>query len=266
MKLERGTAAGLPWAATGTGRPVVVLSGVSPQTGVDSSAFVRTVLAPVRGMADRRRLYAFNRRRGLPHGLTMSRLAAEHAEAVRELFDEPVDVVGASTGGSIAQQLAAEHPDVVRRLVLISTGCRLGERARSEQAEMAQLLRADDVRGAGGLLATDVVPTWAAPVGRGLGRLVAPWILGGRKARADLATTLEAEDEFDLATCSGSVQAPTLIVGGARDRFYGADLLAETAALIEGSTLVVIPRRGHLTVMSDRRARARVAAFLDAGA
>ena len=37
-----------------------------------------------------------------------------------------VDVVGTSTGGSIAQQLAADHPETVRRLALLSTACRLG--------------------------------------------------------------------------------------------------------------------------------------------
>jgi pimeloyl-ACP methyl ester carboxylesterase len=263
MKLDRGTMGTLPWAATGEGRPVLVLAGISPQTGVESNAFVRTVLSPVLPLAGRRRLYALNRRRGLPHGLTMAQLALEHAEAIREFFGEPVDVVGVSTGGSIAQQLAAEHPDTVRRLVLMSTGCRLGERARAEQAELARLLRGEDVRGAGALLATDVVPHWAAPLGRGLGWVVAPWILGGRKARADLATTLEAEDDFDLATCAGTVRAPTLIVGGARDRFYDAGLFAATAALIEGSTLLMIPRRGHITAVNNRRARAHVAGFLD---
>jgi len=35
-----------------------------------------------------------------------------------------VDVVGMSTGGSIAQQLAADHPATVRRLGLISTAGR----------------------------------------------------------------------------------------------------------------------------------------------
>jgi pimeloyl-ACP methyl ester carboxylesterase len=53
--------------------------------------------------------------------MSMAALAAEHADALREAFAEPVDLLGMSTGGSIAQQLAAEHPRVVRRLVLVST-------------------------------------------------------------------------------------------------------------------------------------------------
>lgn len=262
MGYERGMMGALPYAATGSGRPVVVLSGISPNTGVDSNAFVRTVLTPVQPLAGHRRLYALNRRRALPPGTTMSDLAAEHADGLREHFGEPVDVVGTSTGGSIAQQLAAEHPDVVRRLVLVSTGCRLAPQARAEQAELAALLRAQQVRKAGALLATDVVPPWAAPVGRLVGAAIAPWILLGRRAQADLATTLEAEDDFDLAGCAGAIEAPTLVVGGARDRFYPAEIFAETVALIPGATLLTVPGRGHITVASDRRARAHIAGFL----
>jgi pimeloyl-ACP methyl ester carboxylesterase len=262
MRIDRGTMGLIPWAATGAGAPVVVLAGVSPSTGVQSSFLVRTTLAPVQPLANRRRLYALNRWRHLPAGLTMTQLAAEHAAAFREHFGEPVDVVGVSTGGSIAQQLAAEHPDVVRRLVLVSTGCRLEPEARAEQAAVAARLRADQVRQAGALLATDLAPPWAHRVGRAVGWTVAPWMLGGRTDRADLATTLEAEDAFDLTRCAGTVQAPTLVVGGAKDRFYSRAVLTETAALIEGAELMLVPGRGHVTVMSDRHARDRVAAFL----
>jgi pimeloyl-ACP methyl ester carboxylesterase len=262
MNIDRGTMGVIPWAAIGAGPPVVVLAGVSPRTGMDSDFLVRSVLTPVLPLAGRRRLYALNRRRKLTTGLTMAELAAEHAAALAEHFGEPVDVVGVSTGGSIAQQLAAEHPGSVRRLVLISTGCRLEPRARAEQAAVAQLLRAEQVRRAGALLATDVFPSWARGPGRALGWIVAPWLLGGRTARADLATTLEAEDAFDLTRCTGTIVAPTLVVGGAVDRFYSPAVLAETTALIEGAELLLVPGRGHVSVVGDKRARARVAAFL----
>lgn len=261
MAFDRGTMGTLPWAAVGDGPPLVVLAGVSPATGVDSATLVHTTLAPVRHLAGTRRLYALNRRRDLPAGTTMATLAAEHADAFREYFGQPVDLLGVSTGGSIAQQVAAEHPDVVRRLVLVSTGCRLGPQARQEQEDLAVLLRAEEVRAAGALLMMDVVPTWAGPVGRGIGRAVAPWMLGGRRDRADLATTLEAEDAFDLAGLT-PIQAPTLVVGGGRDRFYDVDLFRATAALIPDSTLLVVPRRGHITVVRDRRTRAHVGRFL----
>ena len=79
---------------------------------------------------------------------------------------------------------------------------------------------------------------------------------------SDLATTIEAEDGFDLARCERTITAPTLIVAGDRDRFYPGWLLDETRQLIPGSILQRIPRRGHLTVMTNPRLVPTVRAHL----
>ena len=65
-----------------------------------------------------------------------------------QTFAGPVDLLGMSTGGSIAQQIAAQHPDVVRRLVLVSTGCRLGPRPSrvQRQSRSARARRSDRAR------------------------------------------------------------------------------------------------------------------------
>lgn len=47
--------------------------------------------------------------------MTMAELAAEHAVALRDAFAAPVDLVGTSTGGSIAAQLSADHGELVGR-------------------------------------------------------------------------------------------------------------------------------------------------------
>lgn len=263
--LERGTFAGVPYAALGAGRPLVVLPGLSPMTGVDSDRLVTGSLAPVRSLAGRRRLVVLNRWPGLPRDLTMAALARGHADAIREGFaGEPVDVLGVSTGGSIAQQLAAEHPDVVRRLVLLSTGCRLGPVGRRDQARVAELLRSGALRAACRAAGAGLVPPPLKPLGAVAGWLAANRVLGPPPASADLLATLDAEDAFDLAHCDDPIRAPTLIVAGGRDRFYGRDLLDQTQQLIPGSTVYVRPRRGHVTVTFDRRAVATIAGFLAA--
>lgn len=261
--IERGTFAGVPFAAVGAGRPLVVLPGLSPMTGVDSDRLVTGSLTPVRSLAGQRRLLVLNRWPGLPRDLTMAALARGHADAIREGFaGEPVDVLGVSTGGSIAQQLAADHPEAVRRLVLLSTGCRLGPVGRRDQARVAELLRTGATRAACRVAGAGLVPRPLKPLGAVAGWLAANRVLGPPPAAADLLATLDAEDAFDLARCEGAIRAPTLIVAGGRDRFYGRDLLDQTRRLIPGSTVCVRPRRGHITVTFDRKAVAAIAGFL----
>ena len=251
----------LPALATGTGAPLLYLGGLLPTAGVDRAFERRSAEFSARPLAGLRRVIYTNRRPGLHTGLTIGELATEHAEAISALDTGPVDVVGVSTGGSIAQQLAADHPDAVRRLVLIGTGCRLSPETRRLQAQAARDVRGGQPQRALASAALSVL----VPRGEAFTRVVSPFmtpLARGFGDLSDLAVTIEAEDAFDLARCERAIAAPTLIVAGARDRFYPRGLLEETQQLIPGSVLVRIPRRGHLTVMSSRRLPPLLRGFL----
>jgi pimeloyl-ACP methyl ester carboxylesterase len=262
VDVERGTMGALPFAAVGSGPPLVLLAGLFPTTGVEGDWMLRAALGPVAELARSRRVVVFNRRPRLPRGMAMAELAAEHAAAIREGFGTAVDVVGVSTGGSIAQQLAADHPGAVGRLVLVSTACRLGADGRQFQRRIAARIRAGARRQAFAVAAAGLVPR-----GRGqIAAATAAWMLGPHlvadpRDLDDMATTIEAEDAFDLAACP-VVGARTLILAGADDRFYDSELFAQTARLIPGSDLHAVPGRGHITVMSDRGARSALKSFL----
>jgi pimeloyl-ACP methyl ester carboxylesterase len=263
VEIERVELGALPALVLGSGPPLLYLAGLFPSAGVDSGGIRRAARLSASPFARERRVYFLNRRSGLAPGTSMSDLAAEHADAIRALAAGPVDVLGVSTGGSIAQQLAAEHPGVAARLVLVSTGCRLSPEARLLQRRVAERIRAGDVAGATSVLAAGLVPARRGrSVARALARLAAPVVLRGAGDLADLATTIVAEDSFDLAACRGTVRAPTLIVTGGRDRFYEPQLVAETAQLIPGSRVHVFPRRGHVTVTAHPRFAQTILAFL----
>ena len=263
-QIERGWMGAIPYAAVGAGQPLVLLAGLSPVAGEAGDGLVRSVLAPVGQLASQRRLVVLNRWAGQPPGLTMSELAAWHAEAIRGHLGRPVDVVGVSTGGSIAQQLAADHPDTVQRLALVSTACRLGPAGREMQARVAALLRAGSTRQAVAVVAGGITPAGVRTLARAAGWAAAHRVITGPAAAADLIATIDAEDAFDLAACEHPIQARTLIIAGARDRYYSPGLFEETAALIPRSQLQLYPRRGHITVTRDRRATANLVGFFAA--
>ena len=152
----------------------------------------------------------------------MADLAADVADALAARFEQPVDVLGISTGGSIAQQLAADHPTAVRRLALVSTACRLENSGRRFQQEMAALAHEGARREVFARFARDLVPPRRGRAAAGavmawLGPLLYPHAgdLG------DLAVTLEAEDSFELR---GACADPGADVG--RGRWPGSVLSA----------------------------------------
>jgi pimeloyl-ACP methyl ester carboxylesterase len=262
MEVREGRVGIYPCLVAGSGRPLVVLAGLVPEAGIGPGRLRRGHEGSTTQWARNHEVFYINRRPGMPRGMTMAEIAAEHAESMRETFGGPVDLLGMSTGGSIAQQIAAEHPDVVRRLVLVSTGCRLEGAVKTLQRQLIARVRAGALRRSTALFAADLAP------GRLL-RLPAAligWLLGPRlistQGWKDMATMAEAEDEFDLAQLP-VIAAPTLLLAGGRDRYYGKEILAETAALIPNCHLEIRPHLGHVSVLWDPRSVAQVLAFLD---
>jgi pimeloyl-ACP methyl ester carboxylesterase len=166
-------------------------------------------------------------------------------------------------GGSIAQQLVADHPELVRRLVLASTACRLGPLGRELQRRVAARVRAGAHRQAFAVMAAGLVPPWHGQLPAAIvAWLAGPRLMPDRQGLDDMATTIEAEDEFDLARCA-PIRARTLILAGRDDRFYSPELFYETARLIPHSELHVLDGRGHITALSDARFRSALTSFLD---
>jgi pimeloyl-ACP methyl ester carboxylesterase len=253
----------LPSASIGDGPPVLVIAGLTPTTGVRGDLLLRGTIAPFTVLATERRVTVVNRRPNLPRGISFEQIASEHADAIRDGLGGRADVIGVSTGGSIAQQLAADHPDVVGRLVLASTACRLEGSTKLMQRRVAARIRAGAPRRAMAVMAVDLVPPRRGRTVAGIAALLAgPLVLQTDHDLDDLATTIEAEDTFDLAGCERPIVAPTLIMAGADDRFYARALLDETVELIPGAELRVLEGRGHITALSDRRFGAALTTFL----
>jgi pimeloyl-ACP methyl ester carboxylesterase len=67
----------------------------------------------------------------------MTDLASHYATVIEDRFEGAIRILGFSSGGSIAQQFAADRPDLDRKLVLAGTACRLGPVARDAQRRHA---------------------------------------------------------------------------------------------------------------------------------
>ncbi|MBV9335809.1 MAG: alpha/beta fold hydrolase, partial [Solirubrobacterales bacterium] len=78
------------------------------------------------GIAANRRVITFDNRGiagssgSVPH--TIDAMAADAVTFIRALGLEQVDLLGFSLGGGVAQVIALEHPELVRRVILAGTG------------------------------------------------------------------------------------------------------------------------------------------------
>ncbi|WP_440086528.1 alpha/beta fold hydrolase [Streptosporangium sp. LJ11] len=260
LKVREGTLANdLPYYALGDGPPLVVLRWFTPvhanPAGPARGVELR-VLAP---LARHFRLYAVGRAPGMAPGTTMADIAARHAEALHAEFGGPVDVLGLSSGGSVALQLAADHPDVVRALVVAGAAHRLTPDVRRLQRRYTEEVAAGR-RG----LQHQAITAAASPAGRGLARVLL-WLLDPLVRPGDPRDMLafaRAEDGFDLGGRLADVVAPTLVLGGERDLDYPVELFRETAEGVRDGRLIIYPGLGHLGVFRSGRLAADVTAFL----
>lgn len=251
----------MAWLRLGSGAPLVLLPGLSAHHRAPQGFDRKAQLGAMKPYAAHREVWSVNRPVGLLAGTTIADLARDYAEAIRERFDAPVDVMGTSTGGSIALQLAADHPDVVRRLVLVIAAHRLGPGRRVQRDAAAQVRAGRPRRAIAGLAAATAAHGWSRRL-----LWIAGWLLEpamGRHGYDDMLVVADAEDGFDLTDRLGEIACPVLVVGGDRDGFYGADLFRETARGVPDGRLLLYRGVGHLGVMRSKRLPADVLNFLD---
>ncbi|MGR0218374.1 alpha/beta fold hydrolase [Agromyces sp. ZXT2-6] len=244
---ERGTwPPGLPYLRMGSGRPLLFIPGLTADHRVPEGADLTFQTRPILPLTRSREVWWVNRRAGLPAAVSMAGIAADYAEVIRSRLTAPIDVFGTSTGASVALALAVDQPELIRRLV-VNGAHRLGDGGRRTQQVMARELRAGRPRRAA---AAEFAAVASGSVSGGLmsamGWLTGRTVYGGD--RSDLLAVIDAEDAFDVGERLGRITAPTLVIGGARDRFYGADLFRETAERIPDSRLILYPDRGHMVM------------------
>ena len=232
---------GLPYNRFGRGpRPLVIFQGLmfenKPQSGL--------ALGMYNFLRQDYTAYSVLRKPGLPPGYTLGDMAGDYATMIRDEFGGPVDMIGISTGGSIVQHFAADHPELLRRLVIHSSAYTLSEPAKAAQMEVGRLASQRRWREAWATLLGFVLPP--GPLSRletGLASLLLS--LHPPKDPSDLVITIEAEDRFNFKDRLAEITAPTLLVAGDRDPFYSEALFRETVAGIPNAKLILYPGMGH---------------------
>ncbi|MEV8594600.1 alpha/beta fold hydrolase [Streptomyces sp. NPDC052012] len=264
LNVEEGTLKhGLPYRALGTGdEPLVVLRWFT-DNHTNPEGWERTVeLKQLAPLAERYRVHAVNRAPGMADGTTMAQIAEQHAEALADRFGGPVHILGTSSGGSVAMQLAADHPQVFRRMVLAMAGHTMGDEARAAQLKYAQASEA----GRRALHHTARISFKSAA----LARVAAPlmWLADPfvrPKDPSDMVAFVRAEAAFDVRDRLAEIRVPTLVIAGGQDRACPPEVCRRTVEGMPDAQLVVYEKAGHIGTFNNPRFPRDVLSFLDTG-
>jgi pimeloyl-ACP methyl ester carboxylesterase len=196
-----------------------------------------------------------------PSTLRFDRLA-DDVEALREhLGEDRLDVLAHSAGCLVAQAWAAQYPDRVGMLVLVTPSGRLQGNDRTDIPELAAARR-DEPWYAEARQALEALETAPPAQQQQLWRAVRPFMYGrwddrtqAHAATAETQSSKRAElgfrpvgDEVDvpgLVARLRDVTAPVLVVGGERDALTGVAAVHAVAGSFPRAETVVLPRAGH---------------------
>ncbi|TNE91314.1 MAG: alpha/beta fold hydrolase [Deltaproteobacteria bacterium] len=169
-------------------------------------------------------------------GYTLEAFATDVADVLAAL-DEAVVLVGHSMGGLIAQRVAIDHPDKVKRLVLVSPVPAGGVPFADEDLAFFRGLAG---RAEG--MATVLGSTMAEPCANFDA-------LHQASATVLPAAYLESLDTFRLANFADELpklRAPTRVIGGDKEQILSPAVLeAAVVGLIDGADLQLVEGSGH---------------------
>ncbi len=146
--------------------------------------------------------------------LSIAELSAAAIAVLDAVGVDCTDVLGYSHGGAVAQQIAHDFPSRVRRLILVATSCGIGATTGNGGAIL---------RGLAGPVEGNAWPI--------------PDLLG--MFWQSLAVSVWSSIPY-----LGTIEAPTLVVCGSRDRVVPASNSKVLAGRIPGATLHMLPG-GH---------------------
>lgn len=259
---------GLYHEIRGAGRPLLFIGGSGGDLRRPPNAFERRLAQDFKVlMFDQR---GMGRSDKPDVAYSMADYAADAAALLDELDWPRCPVLGYSFGGMVAQELALRYPELIERLVLLSTtsgGAGGASYPLHDLADLAPALRAVRLVGLGD---TRRDAAWQ----RGnqtlfdalVGEALADIELGADEADHDAGTRrqLEARRGHDAWERLPSLSLPVSVFGGRYDGLAPPDRQLALAGRIPGADFELF-EGGHVFFLQDTTAYAHIRAALSAG-
>ncbi len=248
-------------AATASGAPLILLHG-----GLGTNEMFRESLPQ---LAEGRRvvgieLQGHGHTADIDRPLSFETMAGDVAGLIRQLGWDRADVMGYSLGGGVALQTAIRHPEVVRKLVLVSTPFKRQGWYPEVLAGMAAMNAEAARQWVGSPMHTAYAQAaprpedWPALADK-LGRLLAQEYDWGGDVATIRAPVLIVAGDADSVRTAHVVEMFELLGGGQRDAGWDGSGMPN-------ARLAILPGTTHYNIVASPALAAAVTPFLDAPA
>lgn len=237
----------LPYARIGNKQNILVnIEGLSFKHVPPSGFMLKQFVKSFRPFTEEYVVYQIGRKQNIPEDYKFADMANDYASMIRREFKGPVNVMGVSTGGQIAQYLAANHPDVIRKLVIISAAYRVSDKAAEIERKAAEYFKQQKY---GRALATLLDFIWNSKIARTIAklltRLLGKRFIGKIEYPNDFLTEVRGDVEMNFKDRLKDIKAPTLVMSGDMDIAYLVDDVRKTAEEIPNAKLILYKGYGH---------------------
>ncbi|NMD38526.1 MAG: alpha/beta hydrolase [Christensenellaceae bacterium] len=208
-------------------------------------------------------VYMFARKRPLPQTYSTREMAKDIALAMDELNIKDAHIFGASQGGMIAQYLAIDYPEKVKKLVIAISLARQNDVIKGALNTWITMVQNNDFAG---MLRDGAIKSYT-PKGFKLRKPLIPLIalLTKPKNFNSFFTQTNACLSHDSYDELNKITASTFIIGAEKDQIVGVEGSKELAQGIKGSQLYIYPTYSHGVYEEVKDFNQRIYDFLQGG-
>lgn len=219
----------------------VILPGLSIQSVMNSAEAVKKEYAV---FEEEFTTYVFDRRENLPEVYTVRDMARDTAVAMKELKLNGVYLFGASQGGMMSQVIAAEYPELVKKVVLGSTASHIDGKNAKSLGGWIDLARAEDPVSLYLVFGESLYPKEVFEQYKEMLKT-----MGSTVSKEELQRFIilaSGIKDFDVRDELKNIQCPVLVIGDETDKVVGADTSVEIAKILgENAELYMYDGYGH---------------------
>ena len=209
-------------------KPLVMIQGLSTRN-LKGSGF--SLAIAYRIFAKEYTVYWFDRRKNVCEGTTILDLAKDFAKCMDILNIKNADIFAVSQGGMIAQELAIERPDLVRKLVLAVTLCQNNETVEKVINDWVQMAEQGQMK----KLVYDMAEKLYSQAYLKRYKFFMPLLVVLQKPKDVKRFVILAKSclTCDTAKRLKEIKQPVLVLGGKQDKIVGANACEKIAQLLK---------------------------------